>query len=350
MFNGLKAKLTPSTNGRKPMKNKSYEALTATLERKEQLKNELKETQEKRRELSHFIDRTNRELFNTRNAIKGYDNKSYQDRLKVAREQESKLEAELSKAKSEMAALDKMIEGISTTLSECAHIASIAHVLEHQQAREAEQEELDKYQALIEEQQQKISAANIREDKVTPLIRRREELLADIALGKADAENLGKLDDDLAKARQAQETEQFTKDQIITDANNTTAGLERRTGMIKLRIAELDRLTPGILDALVMGMARQSAEDFNRIAQDMGQKLMELAALNALVSEFGARRNTGFLPDWWHIKIPNVNGVEPCSMLSGNERHYIDAHYQNIDIKEAVNQLKQGLIDQGVNI
>ena len=50
------------------------------------------------------------------------------------------------------------------------------NVLEHQNAIETEQTELDKYQALIEDQKSKISAASVKEDKVAPFIRHREDV------------------------------------------------------------------------------------------------------------------------------------------------------------------------------
>jgi hypothetical protein len=360
MFNGLMAKINPPTNGRKTMKDKNYEGLTGALERKEQLERELKGKQEKQRALSLTIGRINRELLEVKNAIKGYSNKGsisgfissdYQSKLKVNQEEVNKLEAELTKAKGEIAALNKDIDDITADLSECEHKANVAHVLEHQKAIEAEQAELDKYQSLIQEQQNKISAASIKEDKVTPLINRREELMADIALGKAKAENLVELDKDIARTRQAQEAEQLVRNQTITDANNTISGLERRTDSIKDRITKLNHLTPGILDYLIMGMAQQSAEDFNRIAQEMVQKLTELAALDAMVSAFGKRHNTGLFPNFaWNAKIPNINNVTPCKALNGDEHHYFNTANRMINVEDAIQQLKENMMHHGVNI
>jgi chromosome segregation ATPase len=360
MFNGLKAKLTPSTNGQKTMKAKNYEALTGTIEKKEKLESELKGNQEKQRELLLTIGRINRELLEVNNAVKGYSvrvrdsgffSSDYKDKLKVNQEKAAKLETELAKAKDEMAALDKAIEAITAELSECEHNANVSQVIAYQKAIAAEQAELDKYQELIEDQKNKIADAGIKEDKVTPLIGRREELLADIALGKAGAEELDELDQDIARTRQAQEAEQSANAQIITDANNTISGLERRTESIKARIAELNHQTPGILDAFIMGMARQSADDFNRIAQELAQKLIELSALDKMVSTFGKRHRTGLFPNQaWIAKIPNINNVAPCRALNGDQYHYFNVANRAINVEEAMRQLKLSLIEQGVNI
>jgi chromosome segregation ATPase len=348
------------TTGMGVMKNKSYESLTENLERQERLEDELKGKNEQKRELSFSIGRINRELLEVKNAIKGYSVEGarsgagfvgYKEKLKVNQEKAAKLEAELIKAKGEMAALDKAIAAITAELSEFEHDANISQVLAHQKAIEAEQTELGKYQELIEEQKKKISDASIKENKIAPLISRREELLADIALGKAGAEELADLDQDIARTRQAQEAEQSSNAQIITDANNTISGLERRTESIKARIAELNHLTPGVLDGLIMGIAQQTADEFNRIAQDMAQKLIELAALDALVSTFGKRHNTGLFPNQaWIAKIPNINNVEPCTALNGDQYHYFSAGNRMINVDAAIQQLKQDLIDQGVNI
>jgi chromosome segregation ATPase len=360
MFNKLITKLSPARNGQKTMKAKNYDALTKNLERKEQLESELKEKQEKLRELLLYVGRINRELRETNNAINGYGNQSNtssfiaadrQAKLEINQGKADKLEAKLSKAKDEMAALDKAIEAITAELSECEHNANVSQVIAHQKAIAAEQAELDKYQALIEEQKNKIADAGIKEDKVTLLIVRREELLADIALGKAGAEEVDKLDQGIARTRQAQEAEQSANAQIIMDANNTISGLERGAESIKARIAKLNHQTPGILDAFIMGMARQSADDFNRIAQELSQKLIELSALDKMVSTFGKRHRTGLFPNQaWIAKIPNINNVDPCRVLNGDQYHYFNVANRAINVEEAMRQLKQSLIEQGVNI
>ena len=288
----------------------------------------------------------------TKSAIKGYSaDKQYQSKLKASEEKAILLQSDLDLATNEMFALNKDIAAINAELSKFGHKTNLLTVLEHQKAIETEQTELDKYHVLIEDQNSKIAAASIREDKVTPLIRHREELLADIALGKAPADNLGKLDDEIDQARKAQEAEQVTNDKIIIDAQNTIAGLERGTHSIKIRIAKLNHLTPGILDYLVMGMAQQSAEDFNRLAQEMAQKLIELVALDKMVSEFGKRNHTGlFHTDWWAAQIPNVGNVPPCVELSGDANHFINTNNSKIYVKEAIQQLKQNMIIQGINL
>lgn len=355
MFNAIRKKIH-TIQQVKIMKNKSYSVLIENIERKERLGRELKTKQEKLSSLSLKMDGLGRQLLAEKNAIAGYSDKntymeSYPRLLKAAEEKLSSIEADMASTKSLMAVVNKEIIAINTGLSECEPETDLSDVLEHQKAIETEQVELDKYQALIDDQQSKISAVSVAEDKVTPLIRKREELLADIALGKAKAEMLGLLDSDIDRARQEQAAEQSNNENITTDARNTIAGLERRTDSIKARIAELNHLTPGILDCLFMSMAKQSAEDFSRIAQEMAQKLTELAAMDAMIPAFGMRSNTGLFPrDWWVAQIPNIGSMTPCAALNGDAGHYFNARNGGINVEDEMLQLKQDMINQGINL
>lgn len=351
------AKQTHINKTGKTMKNKDYEALTATLERKETLESELKTKQLRFDLLVSKKELFTCELVETKNEINGYSDKGRGispdnlSKFKTCQEKANRIESELTQAKVETDELNKDIVAISAELSKVQYGTKLETVLEHQKAIDIEQKELDKFQILIEDQHSKISASCIKEDKVSPLIRLREELLADIAIGKAPYDNLGKLDVEIEKERKEQEDKQFHSSKIIIDGQNTIAGLERRKEIIVSRIAELNHLTPGVLDYLVMWMAQQAAEEFNRIAKDMEKKLTELAALDTLVAEFGKRRNTGLFPkDWWSARIPNIGNISPCARLSGDANHYINTDNSKINVKDYVYQLKQNIINLGIKI
>jgi hypothetical protein len=354
MLNGIKAyyaKTTTTTNRKKIMNAKNYTSLTASLERKSLLESDLKTKQREASALQLKICSLNTQRINEQNAIKGYRGKGYEASLKASEEKLKSIDAELARAKHQLEVAHKEISAISAALSEFVPETSISAVLDHQQAIETEQAELDKYQALIDEQQKKISAASVTGDKVTPLIRKREELLADIALGKAKAETLEKLDSDIEQARKDQEAEQSSNKNIITDAKNTIAGLERGAESIKARIAELNHLTPSVLDYLLMGMAKQSAEEFNRLAQEMAQNLTELAALDKMISDLGKRDRSGLFPNsWWNAQIPNIGNIPPCTALNGDSVHYFNTANGTIYLMDAIHQIKQNIINQGIKI
>ncbi|MDO9142179.1 MAG: hypothetical protein Q7U38_17820 [Methylobacter sp.] len=251
---------------------------------------------------------------------------------KTANEEISLIENDLNTDQLIMKKINQRIATLEADLLSCNSNVNVSDLLEHQKAIETAQAELDKYQSLIDQQESKIAGAAAKECKVTPLISKREELMADIALGKTPAENLAKLDNEIDRTRKAQEAEQTSNANIITDAKNTIAGLERRAQTVKYRIRDLNDRTPIFFDFVLMDMAKKSREDYERIIQELGRKLIELRALDTIISTSGKRVETELFPgDWWFYQIPNMNNVK-------------------LNEENAINLLKQGMIEQGIKI
>jgi hypothetical protein len=354
MLNGIKELYTKSNYRGYKMK-KSYIAIRVSLEKKKDLETELKENHAKLATLSLQFDTVNGHILSAKNDISGYSQcsnmASFPRLLKEAEHKLKAAETHRTNVNYSISEVNKKIITINKDLLEFEPEVTINDVLEHQKIIETEQAELDKLQALIDNQQRKISTASIVNDNIPQMIRKREELLADIAIGNDDSGALSKLDADIEIMRKAQESDQLANINIITDSENTIAGLERRAESIRARITELTNLTPEILNGLIMGMAKQSAKEFCRIDNDLSKNLTELAALDAMIPEFGKRSSSGLFPaDWWAAALPNIGGMVPCTLLNGDAGHYINTRNGGIDTNSAIQELKRDIVKLGINL
>jgi hypothetical protein len=241
--------------------------------------------------------------------------------------------------------LDKVSGNIDTLEQEVTTLkqrVSIETIIEHQTAIDTIQTELNTYQQLIDNQQQIIITASGQDDLTSQLIATREELLTDHALGNDTTAALKKLDGKLDTIQVKQAIVQADNQQAIIQATQTINGLNRRVTTTQERLDYLQCLTPKMLDILLMDKATAAAIEFNDLAQALLEKCKSLAAIDSLITELGRETNTGLFNSQWQFSLPVINSLKPQTYINGPDFLI----YHSV---EAVKQLKQQLLSQGVN-
>jgi len=340
-----------------PMKQKNYATITDMIDRKEQLQSELERAEKSTWRLPDQKRGLELALREEKASIPGLQadaDKGYQGSKKELNNRLDKvkaIEADLNRVNNEWAELNAQIADLKKQLTACDTQASLANVLEHQNAITATQGKLVNFQQLIAEQQHVITEAGNQEDTITPLIGQREELLADIALGEDKTADLEQLDNVIKAMQEERDGKQVLNKNTIAHAQQTISGLSRRLAVTQNKLNRLNDLTPKLLDLFVMTKTEQAANDFTALADQLIQKMNELIALDALVLEIGNRKDSGLFPDQASLlRIPCINGVKPLDHLNGSPGVYVNIFRGLFPFVETLNQIKQGMINQGVNI
>lgn len=211
------------------------------------------------------------------------------------------------------------------------------------------QVEIDGYKKLINEQQGIIDNADHDDDSINPLMVKRENVLTDIALGKAKTGALDKLDAEIEALR----TELTAPSITTTQAQQLINGLERRLATSQETLDNLNTYTAKIIDAYLMAQATNGAYEFNAMLELLSEKLIELVALDGIVKQYGQRKNTALFYGEWEFKIPFIAYDKPILGIETNNllHHRVDSAGGIFEkaVMAKINQLKQQQLDSGLN-
>lgn len=257
-------------------------------------------------------------------------------------EQRDERKAKTEKAIIKLKETDNRLIELQSELAAINPSVSIAAIIEHQANIETVQTECNNYLALIDEHQQIITQASIKEDPTSALLAQREKLATDIALGHDKAKELQVLD---AKLKTSQANEAVRTDHnkaAIKHAQQTINGLKRRLNTAQEKLADLQGLSKKMLVSLLMNQAEKIAIEFDALTQKMLGKIQDLAAIDLLSTKLGQQSGTELFNVWWKLKIPSMAGNNP------------DINTDNVQFlataTDSLNQLKQHLLSQGVNL
>jgi chromosome segregation ATPase len=340
------------------MKHTDYPTLATAIARKTQLEQRLNAAQNQLLGtfgLNETIERLNREHQELKNTISGYRSavdggaKHYEAQLNATISQSQQVQDKLDKAKQTQTETLRLIEELTAELATCKPQATIKAILENQQAIVEKRHGLDKIRQLMDENQQAIEAANIHNDRLPGLLAQRQEWLADMALGTDRAQCLAELDKDIEETREAQAKADAHATQTIDNAQQILAGLKPRMERAQSELDGLEALGEKMLDLLVMEQARQAADDFTALSAKLVNKATELRAFQDILGSLGQRGKVGFFVDQCSLlTIPCIEGATPLEHLQGAKGAYVNAHWEHLPYAEALSQIKQGLIDQGI--
>jgi cell division protein FtsL len=140
----------------------------------------------------------------------------------------------------------------------------------------------------------------------------RENLIADIALGQATAEDLKTLDAQIAKEQRAYDD---AKKKVAADINTgeaAIAGLERKLQDAQADLDTLNDASTAIMQQYVRGEAETVAQDYVDAALRLKDAYLRLRGLNAVLSGYGGRSFIGIGADRLYISgfaLPQFDGV-----------------------------------------
>lgn len=339
-------------------KPNAYQALVKTLEHKEQLEKQLANVEQKGYELSNTLDRTRRTIADSKNAVEGlrarYQSTQYiSDKQNLDQELE-RLDAAKTRLGQEQEQFNVCQEDAHRLKSELYNLSTqceIAQILEHQKTLAAEQEEERKFQELIQ-RQQIIASASQKPDRLSPLLRKREELLVAIALddGKNQKKDLEHLDHEIETIQAEEQEKERNNQKSIAHARQTIAGLEKRLAVVRNRLQALQRLTPQIIDQFLQNQAEAVAHEYQQTATKLIGQVNQLATLDRLINEIGQRPHSDLFPkEWWNLLIPKLKTMTAKTKLNGDDYHFVNIRNGSVPAAEVVDEMRGDYIAQGIH-
>lgn len=165
-----------------------------------------------------------------------------------------------------------------TTITESA-----AAVLAHQAQVAALNAEVETLEAAIAEQNGKAAALRQALPNVSVLDERMDDLLADVAIGKATDEAVTQLE---AERREARETVERIRPELDRFAR-TVAALERKAEDARVRVRQLKEEKPALMRRFLMDEAQAECVRYVEDGMRAAEAYMRLRALDALLQQGG---------------------------------------------------------------
>lgn len=197
-----------------------------------------------------------------------------------------------------------------------------------------QQTQLAQLEALIASKQTEITEANAQIPDISHLTAQRQDLLADLAMGKTSEEEVAKLDSEIAVKTSARTEIASATKQIVDAAEHAIAGLGRRQEAIRQKIAELSE--PKHIEWLIEEVLKLHAEtlgaEYIKAANQVKELFMRLMAVDGFIKTHG--RTNGIAPHCWmamDITSFNLDACKPheLSVWPGNlfMSNILPAHY-----------------------
>lgn len=225
-----------------------------------------------RNDLRDYLDREGRN--ESEKALYKEKRNNGQARVKKIEQQIADAEKNFSALGDEVASLKRELQ-----LSNSGG-AMLDDVLAYQAALDQSQSKADQISVLIEEQNHAIAGIAARMPTQSALYARREDLAADIALGKAIEVDLNKLDKEIA--REEQESEHLRTELLAHGkrAHQVIAGLRRQQVIADRELAALKEMGKEIYSMFLQSLAEGEAAEYMKHACSLRDSYMQLAAID----------------------------------------------------------------------
>lgn len=162
--------------------------------------------------------------------------------------------------------------------------------------------EVDRIIALIQDQTPLINSLIIAELLLQSLLLQKEDILADIEIGRNCGQELTEIDQQIALVMANIEQAQEVGDK----AKATQLGLERKLEEAKQALAALEGHNGGIKECLLHGMAEEAGQDYFKIANELQKAFTRLMGLNSVIMQQSPKRN-GICLNQQGLRIPSFN-------------------------------------------
>lgn len=120
---------------------------------------------------------------------------------------------------------------------------------------------------------------------------RREELLTDLALGKASQSDLQTLDHEISALQQERATILDQARQSIEDSEQTLLGLRRRLGVVDQEIADELQSEEPLVSRVLLRHAEDLGEDYARAALELKAAFLRLLGIDRLLRNHGHKQS-----------------------------------------------------------
>lgn len=340
------------------MKKLSYQQVVEIVQRKNKLENAAISIEQETWSVSTRIDSLKLKLPAAKEAVSSLrstvevgKDKRYTGQLQESIKKLEGIESELNKANSEMDTLKKSLAELDIEILPCLAQVVPEHFQEHQKNIEKNKLEIEKVVNLIAEQQHIITIASNPVDSTQELMRQREGILAEIALGKNDNAKLENLDKRIEALNSEDKIKIAENNKAASVSQQTIAGLNPIKAGIEAELNHLNALTPKLFNHLAIMLAHEAAEKYKQAAIGLSDAVIELKALDGFIAEQGIDTNTGVIPkEWRGVQVANLSTMNIEGGINRDDVFYANTIYGGFSPEIGMAQLKQRLINQGIQI
>jgi hypothetical protein len=185
----------------------------------------------------------------------------------------------------------------------------VAELLDYQGRFAQAANKVDELQSLIDAQESIIAEARASIPSLADFSQKREDLLAEIAEGKADAASLKLLDEAIAQRQKEVGEATDAATQSIRNAEQTINGVRKKLGAAEQQFSKLDAHKYDHLMEFITQEAEEVGAEYIHLADQLADKFTRLVGLSAFRNRIGHSRKRsgddfGFLFRATEIKIP----------------------------------------------
>ncbi|EKD36405.1 MAG: hypothetical protein ACD_75C01523G0007 [uncultured bacterium] len=183
-------------------------------------------------------------------------------------------------------------------------------VLEYQDEVKTAAIRIADLKAAIEVQEAIVNSATSFKTRLPEYLMQREDLLAEMATGAANHDELKTLDGEIAIEKQRQKDFLTQAAQSVPDAKQTVAGLRRKLDSAVVESETMKGRKPSILAALLQAEAEQAGAEYLQLALKLGEKYQLLLAIGRLLANVGGGRTTKVIAPAVDLVIPIFLSLE----------------------------------------
>lgn len=195
------------------------------------------------------------------------------------------LQEDLEKEESQMSALGEKKNALQKTLSGLNGEMTETDVLEYQKTVAAARKAVEDIMMVIENQTSLIDTARSAPSRIDDLKEKKEDILAEIALGKDLIKELDKITGEI-------ETETkllMTREKTILEAGKSLPGLQRKLSLAKENLNNLENQKNEIFIQYLTHEAEQLGKEYGAAALNLIDKYNRLISLDSLIIMQGGK-------------------------------------------------------------
>jgi chromosome segregation ATPase len=275
-----------------------------------------------------------------------WQEKNFQ-KLKSAAEASKDAAADAVKRKE---TLSREINELSNELENFGYLLGVDEVLRYQEDVAQAEKKVTGFQTLIAVQEDIIQKARqAAPDSLDTLLRKREDILADISMGKATDKDLKALDEEIA----AQDEAVIEFNKTASQANQVIAGLQRKLSAAEDELNLLQSRRQDVFTEFLMGRAEILGEEYVELSMQLIDKYKQLVALDQIIGY--PSRLTGPIRDGFAIptfRLKAFDGLEQYGYYGqiGAARAVAGPFREDTAIRKAVDEMKAEISAAGINL
>lgn len=336
----------------------NYQNTIKTIDHKEELQIEYDQAKDLESNLRSRINSLQSKLREAKSAVRGweagYKRTNYpadKQTLDAAIETQTRIQTELDQESLKLANTEAEQAKINKELLSLKLPINESLIIEHQNTIEGVTQHINRFNDLIEAQQQIIADCSHVDNGISELKQTRQDILTNIALGDDQAAELQAIDKKIESCCKQDDKTKTSNEKSINDAQSTIAGLTSRKDKALSDLSTLENRTPALLGQFIKDMAFVELEKYKKAATTITGIIEKINHLDKLISQCGDDDSTGVLNvDRWNMKLPLFQGMTAIDGTQDTERFFVDINNQTIFDDAGLEELKAAIKSQGIEL